>query len=184
MKRTGFRRLTYEEAQAKQDAARQRAAERRAAASVLPKTAVTKEKRPPTKAERVKTLKRSLWAVFSQYIRKSYADPMTGYLMTCDGQLKHWKETHCGHLFNNSERNQSLGGNELWYYEHNFAPQSATGNYFNAGDSAKKYMLWAVKKYGQEEVERMQQMKERPREFTEEELQAKLEHYKREFAKL
>ena len=129
------------------------------------------------KPDRMKTLKDKLWRTFSIYIRQKDADH-TGYVETCDGQIKHWKEVHCGHLFHNTERNKQLGGNELWYYENNFAPQSSDGNYFNKDDSAKKYTLWAVRKYGIEEVEKMQKLKQIPRKFTEEELQAKYEHYK------
>lgn len=182
MKRTGFRRLTYAEAIQKQDEARDRARARHAAKSALPKP--LQEKKVPPKKDRIKTLKRKLWEAFSRYIRKSYADSQTGYVMTCDGKLLHWKETHCGHLFNNSERSQSLGGNALWYDERNFAPQSSDGNYFNAGDSAKKYMMWAVRKYGIEAVEEMQRLKQTPRQFTEQELEEKLVYYKEKFDRL
>lgn len=188
MKRSGFKRPTYEQiikAQQKQRArALERAAERRANPKPKPvKVAKPKEKRPPNKKERVKTLKAKVWRMFSKYIRAKYADRM-GYLVTCDGKRMHWKEAHCGHLFHNSERNQSLGGNELWYYEKNFAPQSMPGNYFNADDSAKVYMMWAIQQYGAEEVAEMRRMKERQRDFTEEELQAKYEHYRAEFDKI
>lgn len=179
MKRTGFKRLTFAEAVQKQNEARERQRAR-----AIERKAEPKPKKKKTKAERIKTLKANLWTAFSQYIRKRHADPMTGYVMTCDGFIKHWKETHCGHLIHNTERSQSLGGNELWFYENNFAPQSAQGNYFNANDSAKKYMLWAVKKYGSEEVDKMWKMKLTPRQYTEEELSEKLAYYRSEFAKL
>lgn len=177
MKNTGFRKLTYAEVVEKQNLARQRKAAK-------PKPAPVKIKRPPTKEERVKTLKARLWKTFSLYIRKSFADPVSGMLLTCDGEWKFWQDTHCGHLINNSERSQSLGGNELWYYEHNFAPQSGSGNYFNKNDSAKKYMLWAVKRYGADEVDEMFKMKQRPRKYTEEELLAKVLYYQDAFSKL
>lgn len=137
----------------------------------------------PNKQKRVKSLKRKLWIVFSQYIRKSYADH-TGWLITVDGERTTWKECDCGHLWANTERNQQLGGNELWYYENNFAPQSASGNRFNQDDSAKKYMGWAIKKYGQEEVDRMYQMKQTPKKWTEEELEEKYRYYKEKFESL
>lgn len=135
------------------------------------------KKRAPTKKNRVKTLKRKLWEVFSQYIRQREADDM-GMVVTCDLlTYEHWKGTHCGHLFTNSERNQQLGGNELWYYENNFAPQSMQGNVFNSDDAAKKYLIYAIKKYGLEEVEHMQRLKQTYKLWTEEELQEKLTHY-------
>ena len=128
------------------------------------------------KSERIRILKKKLWKVFSQYIRLSYADH-NGYVNTCDGLTVHWKECDCGHLRHNSERNALLGGNELWYYENNFAPQSNQGNRQNADDSAQKYMLWAIKKYGIEEVDKMFKMRSTYKLWTEEELQAKYEHF-------
>lgn len=180
MKRSGFKQMTFEEAREKQRAARERAQERyKKKLKTAPKP---KPKKKPKK-DRVKSLKTRLWAAFSRYIRARHAD-RNGMVETCDGKWMHWKETHCGHLYTNSERNQSLGGNELWYYENNFAPQSSMGNYFNADDSAKRYMLWAVKRYGQDEIDRMFRMKQTPRRFTEEELEEKLLYYKQEFDKL
>lgn len=129
------------------------------------------------KSERIRILKKKLWKVFSQYIRLSWAD-QTGYLTTVDGVTVHWKECDCGHLWHNSDRNALLGGNELWYYENNFAPQSNNGNRLNADDSAQKYMLWAVKTYGQDEVDKMWKMKQTPKKWTESELEAKYQHYK------
>ena len=177
MKRSGFKKLTFEEALAKTKKQRERNAENYKMRTLKPKV------KTKTKKDRVRLLKKSLWRVFSIYIRARYADN-NGMVMTCDGKLQHWKTTHCGHLFTNTERNQSLGGNELWYDEHNFAPQTSNGNYYNADDSAKKYMLWAVKKYGQEEVDRMFRMKHTPRKFSEEELQEKLQYYKDAVSKL
>lgn len=193
MKRSGFKRLTFEEAKAKQQEAMQRAIERAKLRRMQPKPFKTKKAErkaerkakglPPTKEERVATLKRKLWTIFSRYIRKSWAD-RNGMVMTADNEYMPWQDSHCGHLYTNSERNKSLGGNELWYYEHNFAPQSMAGNYFNAKDSAKVYMSFAIKRYGQDEVDKMFRMKQTPRQFTEEELQAKYEHYKQLFDKL
>lgn len=133
-----------------------------------------------TKAVRVKRLKKKLWVLFSQYIRKREADH-NGYLTTVDGVVSHWQACDCGHLWHNSDRNALLGGNELWYYENNFAPQSNQGNRLNADDSAQKYMLWATEKYGADEVRKMRRMKETYKLWTEEELVEKYNHYKEKF---
>lgn len=177
MKRTGFRKQSYEEIIDKKKAKQSK---------MLSKKFVPKKKKPTPpapkvkvkpKKDRVKTLKTKLWKVFSLYIRKSYANE-NGMVLTCDGEWQHWKDTHCGHLYTGTERNKQLGGNELWYYENNFAPQSADGNRFNSKDSAKVYMMWAIKKYGIEEVELMKRLKDTPKKFTEEELEEKYRHYK------
>lgn len=130
-----------------------------------------------------KALKDKLWAIFSKYIRKSYAG-RNGMVLTCDGKYMPWQATHCGHLINNTERSKLLGGNELWFYEKNFAPQSGNGNMFNEDDSASVYRKWAISRYGIEEYENMRRMKYRPRKFTKEELEEKYRHYLREFDKL
>lgn len=172
MKRSGFRKLTYAEVIEKKKAQDQK----RLTVRFVPKVKKPKVKVKPKK-DRIKTLKTKLWKVFSLYIRKSYANEF-GMVNTCDGEYLHWKEVHCGHLYTGTERSKSLGGNELWYYENNFAPQSSDGNRFNAKDSAKVYMLWAIKKYGIEEVEKMKRLKETPKKFTEKELEDKYSHYR------
>lgn len=135
------------------------------------------------KSERIRILKKKLWQVFSQYIRLSYADH-TGWLTTCDGKWVFWKDCDCGHLRHNTERNASLGGNALWYYENNFAPQSNQGNRLNEDDSAQKYMLWAINKYGKKEVEKMFEMRNEYKLWTEEELQNKYQYYREKVNKV
>lgn len=178
MQRTGFKRLTYEEFLEKQKEKREKQIKKR-----LHLKELKSQGRVKPKQNRVKTLKTKLWVSFSKYIRKSYAD-MNGMVTTCDNEYVHWKETDCGHLYNNSERNQQLGGNALWYYENNFAPQSSKGNRFNFDDSAKVYMIWAIKKYGLQEVEEMRRMKEKPIKYTEEELEQKVLYYNNKFLEL
>ena len=136
-----------------------------------------------TKAEEIRKLKKKLWPIFSKYIRKSWADE-TGFLTTVDGVIVHWQECDCGHLRHNTERNALLGGNELWFYENNFAPQSNQGNRNNADDSAQKYMLWAVKTHGVDEVDKMMRMRNLYKLWTLEELEAKYQHYKSKFESL
>jgi hypothetical protein len=137
-----------------------------------------------TQGEKTRLLKKKLWAIFSQYIRKRNADPMSGYVATVDGEYVHWQYCDCGHLRHYSERNSLLGGNELWYYENNFAPQSNQGNRLNKDDSSQKYMLWAIKTYGVEEVDKMFQMKQTYRLWTYQELEEKYHHYKALFEAL
>jgi len=135
------------------------------------------KKRVVPKVKRIKSLKRKLWIAISLHVRKSHADH-TGYLTLADtGESCHWRDCDCGHLFANTERNQQLGGNELWFYEKNYAPQSRKGNRFGADNSAHEYMLWAIHRYGLEEVEKMRRMRNSYKLWTEEELTELLKHY-------
>jgi len=183
LKRSGFKPPTKEKLA--ELAVKKR--ERQIAKAKLPKplktAPVARGAKPKPKAKRVKLLKTKLWKIFSQYIRKREADH-TGWLRTVDGAWVHWKECDCGHLWHNSDRNGLLGGNALWYYENNFAPQSNQGNRLNADDSAQKYMLAATEKYGAEEIKHMRKLKETYKLWTEEELQNLYEHYKRKFEAL
>lgn len=180
MKRSGFKPKTLEEARAKQAAKRHRIAQEPRKKRRVAKRLKNGEL---AKSEVVRSLKKKLWVIFSKYIRKREADH-TGWLTTVDGVWTTWQECDCGHLRHNTERNALLGGNELWYYENNFAPQSNQGNRNNADDSAQKYMFAAIKKYGVEEIEKMMKMRNTYKLWTIEELQEKYEYYKKAFEEL
>lgn len=143
-----------------------------------PSKASKPKKRVKPKPSRIKSKKTKLWGLISKHIRQSYADH-AGYVTLVDtGQSVHWTECDCGHLFHNGERNAQLGGNQLWYYENNYAPQGRQGNRHGTRDSANNYMLWAINRYGLEEVEKMRTMKKTYKLWTEEEVDALIEKYK------
>lgn len=188
--RTGFKRKTLAEVKEKQAIKRAKIVSKgskslkRSSLSKKPRRTAKRLKNGQlAKSEITRSLKKKLWPIFSKYIRKRWADH-NGYLTTVDGVTVHWTECDCGHLRHNSERNALLGGNELWYYENNFAPQSNQGNRNNADDSAQKYMLWAIKTYGIEEVDKMMKMRQTYKLWTLEELQEKYEYYKNAFEAL
>lgn len=180
MRKTGFKKPTIEQVRQKQ--AIKRAKSHKINSKGFKKRRVAKRLKNGelAKSEIIRSLKKKLWKVFSQYIRKREADH-SGFLTTVDGVVVHWQECDCGHLRHNSERNALLGGNELWYYENNFAPQSNQGNRNNADDSAQKYMLASIKKYGIEEVDKMMKMRHTYKLWTLEELEEKYEYYKNAF---
>lgn len=183
MKRSGFKKPTFAEALIKQSKARDRLMEKKRKERNLPKKKVRKKVSEYTEEDKIRILKKKLWTKFSQYIRKSYANH-EGYVQTSDGKLRHWKNTDCGHLFPNTERNSTGGGNELWYVEDNFAPQSVSGNRFNEGDSAKVYTLWAIEKYGLERIKELEALKKIGKKWSLKELQEKYEYISDKFDKL
>lgn len=92
MKRTGFKRLTYEEAIAKQKITRDK------------KASKPKKKAPvkyPTvlgiKATRYTGLKGVLWAIFSMYTRKRDFILYNGRCVSCSATLNDWKDGDAGH---------------------------------------------------------------------------------------
>lgn len=91
MKRSGFKRLTFEEAKAKQEAARARKAARPAT-----KPAVKHPTIMGVKSRRWTGIKGCLWAIFSDYIR------LRDFLkyrkcVSCNHRFEHWRDGDAGH---------------------------------------------------------------------------------------
>ena len=64
----------------------------------------------PKKKSDLKKAKAKAWAVFSQYIRRKYADEDGNCRCVTCGTVKHWKELHAGHYIDG--RNNSVLYNE------------------------------------------------------------------------
>ncbi len=92
MKRSGFARLTYAEAQEKQEKAHARKL-----LKPKPKKAVKYPTVLGIKATRYTGLKGVLWAIFSMYIRKRDFILHNGRCVSCSGILNDWKEGDAGH---------------------------------------------------------------------------------------
>lgn len=129
------------------------------------------------KKRSAKTIKDSLWKYFSKYIRSKDAD-FSGYVscITC-GCTQLWQEMHCGHFLRNSERNQQLGGNALWYDERNFGPQCLKCNNYGGGEQAK-FTIRQEAKYGFGILQELEGLRLTPYMWTREELEEKEKYYK------
>lgn len=91
MKRSGFKRLTYAEAMAKQKAARERKAARPAS-----KTAVKHPTIMGVRSRRYTGIKGCLWAIFSDYIR--LRDFLKyGRCVSCPHRFENWRDGDAGH---------------------------------------------------------------------------------------
>lgn len=78
---------------------------------------------------------------------------------------------HAGHYQYNTERNQLLGGNALWYDERNVNGQCAPCNLYKSGNLAA-YARYLKEKYGHEILDEIYQLWRTPRKFTLEEIEA------------
>lgn len=75
-----------------------------------------------TKKPSVAKLKKKLWTLFSEYIRRLYARPdETCECVTC-GVVKHWKELQAGHFI------PAGSSNNLRFVEMNVHPQCYSCN--------------------------------------------------------
>lgn len=120
-----------------------------------------KKKRNPIKA-----LKTKAWTVFARWIRAR-----DGMCVTCHGS-----PDHCGHFIRNSERNQSLGGNELWYDPRNFGGQCVGCNLFKSGEAAR-FAIHLEAKYGFGIVQELHALAQRPKKWTAEEVERVIATY-------
>lgn len=102
MKRSGFKRMTFAEAMAKQDQARQRK-------KLMPKTASPKKVKYPTilgiKGSRYTGIKGVLWTIFSRYIRKRDFILHNGRCVSCPRVVVDWKLADPGHYVSVSRGN-------------------------------------------------------------------------------
>lgn len=123
--------------------------------------ATRKRKKP------IKTLKRKAWEVFARYVRN-----LTKMCVTCGIR----PAQHCGHYLRNSERNQALGGNALWYDERNFAGQCVVCNNYNGGEQAK-FAIYLEKRYGHGILQELSTLRATYKLWTIQEIEAKFEKY-------
>ncbi|HEX3861279.1 MAG TPA: recombination protein NinG [Stellaceae bacterium] len=120
-----------------------------------------------------KTAKRRAWQAMSKYIRAR--DP---YCVTCPNPT-----TDAGHFQYNTERNQQLGGNLLWFDERNINGQCAKCNRFAAG-MLVPYNLYLQKKYGPTVTQELYDLWRTPKKWTLEEILEREQHFKDKLAAL
>jgi hypothetical protein len=86
-----------------------------------------KKTRKSSKQNPLRAIKKRCWTVFSEYVRRKYADK-DGYA-TCytSGVRAHWKELQCGH---------AIGGrhNAVLFDEEICRPQTVAENVFRRGN--------------------------------------------------
>ena len=134
-----------------------------------PKTAPSKRKH----LRNIKAIKLELWRLFSQFIRQRDK----GICKTC-GKTGHWKEFDCGHYQRNSERNQSLGGNELWWFEKNFASQCFACNRMRSGNLSE-FAIYLETTYGKGVLQEIHTKYLTPKKWTRQEIEDKIKHYEK-----
>lgn len=98
----------------------------------------------------LKTLKTKAWKLFSEYIRRKYADD-SGYVacVTC-GSVAHWKQMQAGHF---------IPGrcNSILFEENGVHPQCRRCNY-NEGNGPE-YYIFMEKTYGKDEIDRLRALR-------------------------
>ena len=136
------------------------------------KPSSNKKKKRGLKSNSVSVLKRSLWSIFSKYIRLRDSDD-NGYCkcITCD-KTAYWKELQCGHFMSRRYSNTFVD-------EKNCGTQCPYCNLHLSGNQYV-YSLALDEKYGDGTSEELLRLSKVEKRFTVEELLEKIEYYKKE----
>lgn len=112
-------------------------------------------------------LKKKLWKLTSEYVRRRDADE-NGYVscVTC-GTTKHWKEMQAGHFIPQAQ------GNAVKWDLRNIAPQDYRCN-INLGGNGAEYYPYMIERYGQEVVDELRRLSHTTVKFTVSDLQEKI----------
>ena len=100
------------------------------------------------KKQKISTLKKKLWKLVSQYIRRKHADDNGNAACVTCGTVKHWKELDCGHFIPKSK------GNAIYFEEDNLAPQCTYCNRFQHGNLIE-YTRYIIDMYGIKKVDEL-----------------------------
>jgi len=121
-------------------------------------------------------LKKKLWALFSEYIRKKYSDT-NGYCpcYTC-GVVMNWKKLQCGHLLDG--RN-----NAILFCEEAVRPQCAGCNLFKNGNK-ESFIPKFIDEMGREKYDELRRLKNTTVKYSVSDLEELIETYKQKIKEL
>jgi 5-methylcytosine-specific restriction endonuclease McrA len=128
-------------------------------------------RKTPLKKNATKTLKRKAWMAISRYVRNR--DP---FCVSCLVEGKKIPTAHCGHYQYNTERNQQLGGNALWYDLRNLNGQCAGCNLFKSGNLSS-YAIYLTDHYGTSILQELRNLFNTPKKWSTIEVQALIDEY-------
>lgn len=124
----------------------------------------------------VSSLKKALWKIVSEYIRRKYADWKGDVAcFTCE-RVYYWKQIQAGHF---------IGGrhNAIVYDERNIRPQCYACNVMKHGEQLKFYRKM-VALHGEKLVKELERLDKTSKQFTVNELLELIDIYKSKLHKL
>lgn len=122
------------------------------------------------KKKSLKTLKNKRWKLFSEYIRRKYAD-RDGYAecVTCK-RVKHFKQLQAGHFVPGRT-------NSILFEEDNCHPQCYGCNVGKYGNTVE-YYVFMLEKYGQKRIDELRRIGTYTVKFTIEDHEEAIEELK------
>lgn len=129
-----------------------------------------------TKKKSLRALKRKLWALFSEYVRRKDADSAGFNTCYTSGVRAHWKELQCGH---------AIGGrhNAVLFDEEICRPQTVGENVFKRGNYPV-FTTKLIKEKGMEWWEKKLEESRLVRKYTTAELEEMIQNYKQKLSEL
>lgn len=122
------------------------------------------------------SLKKKLWKLFSEYVRRSASDEGgTLRCYTC-GKLLFWKEAHAGHFVPGRK-------NAVLFNEDVVRPQCPRCNIFEGG-AYHRYTLNMVRDLGKDRVEELLALKHKVLKYTRSDLEGLIDVYKKKLERL
>ena len=115
------------------------------------------------------TLKKKLDRIFSEWVRRRFADSRGFAICVSCGKASHWKSLHAGHFVSRVRLATR------WDPE-NVNPQCPRDNIFLAGN-AVGYARWLENRYGPSIFAALDERSRRPMKFSRGDLQAMIEEY-------
>ena len=123
----------------------------------------------------ISKLKSDLDTVFSQYIRRRDAVNDYSTCVTC-GKQDHWKKLQCGHYIPRNHMSTRFS-------EDNCHTQCAGCNVFKGG-AMDEYALFIIRTYGQEHLDKLNQLKHTISKWSEQDYLDKIDYYKNKLKEL
>ena len=115
--------------------------------------------------------KKKAWKLFSEIVRRMYAneDGMVD-CVTC-GRWHHWKDIHAGHFLPKSR------GTSIYFECANVHPQCPHCNTYQHGNLIN-YFRWMETFYGRDEIDRLEKLAKTTVKYTRQDYIDMQEHYK------
>lgn len=122
-------------------------------------------------------LKRKLWKLFSEYIRRRDADEHGTVSCISCGAIMEWKISNAGHF-----HPKSLGL-QVYFVEKNVHNQCPYCNLVLQGNQLK-YSQALIKRYGDGVIEELENIKNTPVKWTRVDYEEKISYYKKKLSDL
>lgn len=122
------------------------------------------------KQKTISSLKKKLWTIFSEWVRRNEAN-YQGYCkcVTC-GILRPWKEMQAGHFIAGRT-------NSILFDERGVHPQCARCNIFLYGNTIY-YYEYMERNYGKKVIDELKKKKNTIKSFTRQELEQMIKEYR------